>query len=79
MNLAITPLLFGVFDGKIGMSAINASDITRVSLSVPVSVLWTDDATYAQYLTSTFDLLWQQSQPAEERIKELLEQETGQH
>ncbi len=72
-------LLFGVFDGKISMSAINAADITRVSLSVPVSALWTDDATYAQYLTSTFDLLWQQSQPAEERIQELLEHETGQH
>ncbi|MGZ7171521.1 MAG: TrmB family transcriptional regulator [Halobacteriota archaeon] len=67
-------LLFGVFDGKIGMSAINAANLTRVSLSVPVSVLWTDDRAYAQYLISTFELLWQQSVPAEERIQELLKQ-----
>ncbi|MGZ4894591.1 MAG: hypothetical protein ACXV29_11225, partial [Halobacteriota archaeon] len=67
-------LLFGVFDGKIGMSAINAANLTRVSLSVPVSVLWTDDRTYAQYLESTFELLWRQSIQAEERIQELLKQ-----
>ncbi len=67
-------LLFCVFDGRIGMSAINVADLTRVSLSVPVSVLWTDDPTYAQYLTSTFELLWEQSVPAEKRIQELLEQ-----
>ena len=67
-------LLFCVFDGKIGLSAINAADVTRASLSVPVSVLWTDDPTYAQYLISTFELLWEQSIPAEERIRELLEQ-----
>jgi len=67
-------LLFCVFDGKIGVSGINVDDVTRVSLSVPVSVLWTDDTTYAQYLTSMFELLWQQSVPAEERIEELLKQ-----
>ncbi len=67
-------LLFCAFDRKIGMSAINVADLTRVSLSVPVSVLWTDDPTYARYLESTFELLWQQSMPAEERIQELLEQ-----
>ncbi|MDD1720874.1 MAG: hypothetical protein LUP95_02705, partial [Euryarchaeota archaeon] len=67
-------LLFCVFDGKIGVSGINVAELTRVSLSVPVSVLWTDDPTYAQYMTSTFELLWQQSVPAEERIEELLKQ-----
>ncbi len=67
-------LLFCVFDERIGMSVINAADLTRVSFSVPVSVLWTDDPTYAQYLTSTFELLWEQSVPAEKRIQELLEQ-----
>jgi hypothetical protein len=34
-----------------------------------VSVLWIDDRTYAQYLASTFELLWQQSIPAEQRIR----------
>ncbi len=67
-------LLFFVFDGKIGLSAINVTDLKRASLSEPVSVLWTDDATYARYLVSTFELLWEQSIPAEERIQELLKQ-----
>ncbi len=67
-------LLFFVFDGKISMSVINIADLNRVSLSIPVSVLWTDDRTYADYLSSTFELLWKQAIPAEERIQELLEQ-----
>ncbi|MGZ8897572.1 MAG: TrmB family transcriptional regulator [Halobacteriota archaeon] len=66
-------LLFCAFDGKIGLSAINA-DLKRVSLKELVSVLWTDDPTFARYLVSTFELLWQQSVPAAERIQELLEQ-----
>jgi len=67
-------LLFFVFDGKIGMSVINVADLKRASLSELVSVLWTDDPAYAQYLGSTFELLWEQSIPAEERIQELLKQ-----
>ncbi|MGZ5521220.1 MAG: TrmB family transcriptional regulator [Halobacteriota archaeon] len=66
-------LLFCAFDGKIGLSAINA-DLKRVSLKELVSVLWTDDPAFARYLVSTFELLWQQSVPAAERIQELLEQ-----
>jgi sugar-specific transcriptional regulator TrmB len=67
-------LLFCVFDGKTGMSAINVADLKRASLRELVSVLWSDDPTYAQYLASTFELLWQQSIPAEQQIQELLEQ-----
>jgi sugar-specific transcriptional regulator TrmB len=68
-----TGLLFYVFDRKISMSAISA-DLQSVSLSQPVSVLWTDDPTYAQYLMSTFELLWEQSVPAAQRIEELLKE-----
>ena len=68
-----TGILFCVFDRKISMSAINA-DIKRVSLNEPVSVLWTDDPLYASYLGSTFELLWEQSVPAAQRIEELLDQ-----
>jgi sugar-specific transcriptional regulator TrmB len=64
---------FVVFDKKISISAINA-EIRRVSLNAPVSGLWTDDPTYAQYLASTFEMLWRQSVPAEQRIQELLQQ-----
>ena len=64
-------ILFCVFDRKISMSAISG-DIKRVSLDEPVSVLWTDDPVYAEYLLSTFELLWKQSMPAAQRIEELL-------
>ena len=55
------------------MTAIN-TDLKRVSLNEPVSVLWTDDPAYAQYLVSTFELLWEQSVPAAQRIEELLKE-----
>jgi sugar-specific transcriptional regulator TrmB len=61
---------FVVFDRKITMSAINA-EITRFSLSQPLAALWTDDPTYAQYLASTFEVLWKQGIDAEDRIQEL--------
>jgi sugar-specific transcriptional regulator TrmB len=66
-------LYFAVVDGRYCVSAINV-DIHRISLSEPLSLLWTDDPTYANYLTATFEMLWQQSIPATERIKELLKQ-----
>jgi sugar-specific transcriptional regulator TrmB len=66
-------LLFAVVDGRYCVSAINV-DIHRISLSEPVSLLWTDDPTYANYLTANFEMLWQQSIPATERIQELLQQ-----
>ncbi|MGZ4864888.1 MAG: TrmB family transcriptional regulator [Halobacteriota archaeon] len=66
-------LMFFVFDDRIVMSGINVA-IRSASLKEPVSILWSDDPTYAQYLVSTFELLWQQSIPAEKRIQELLKQ-----
>lgn len=64
---------FAIFDRKIAFSVINA-DVSRISLSQPLAVLWTDDPTYAQYLTSTFDMLWNQSTDPEERIQQLLKE-----
>ena len=66
-------VVFTIFDRAACMSAINA-DITRFSLDQPIAALWTDDPTYARYLTATFEMLWKQAVPAEERIRELLEQ-----
>jgi sugar-specific transcriptional regulator TrmB len=66
-------ITFIVFDRKITMSAINA-EITRFSLSQPLAALWTDDPIYAQYLTSTFEMLWNQGIDAEERIQQLLKE-----
>lgn len=40
-------LYFAVEDAKQSVSAINV-DIARISLNEAVSLLWTDDATYAE-------------------------------
>ena len=64
-------IYFAVVDKKHCVSAINV-DIKRISLNEPISMIWTDDSTYADYLSSTFEMLWEQSVPAAERIQELL-------
>jgi sugar-specific transcriptional regulator TrmB len=66
-------IIFAVFERKTSISAINV-DIRSVSLNETISALWTDDATYAEYLVCTFELLWEQSVPAAQRIEELLEE-----
>jgi sugar-specific transcriptional regulator TrmB len=66
-------LYFAVVDRKISVSAINV-DIRRVSLDEPITMLWTDDPIYADYLVSTFELLWDQSIPVAQRIEELLKE-----
>jgi hypothetical protein len=68
-----TGLSLCVWDRKIGLSAINV-DLKRVSPNEPVSVLWTDDRTYAEYLMSTFEMMWEQSVPAAQHIEELLKE-----
>ena len=66
-------IIFAVFDRKTSISAINV-DIKGVSLHEPMTALWTDDPTYANYLVSTFELLWEQAVPATQRIDELLKE-----
>jgi sugar-specific transcriptional regulator TrmB len=63
-------IFYAVFDKKHCISAINI-DIKRVSLSEPATMLYTDDVTYADYLVSTFEMLWEQSVPAAQRLREL--------
>ena len=62
---------YGVFDKKHCISAINI-DIKHLELNEPLSMLYVDDPMYAGYLGSTFEMLWKQAVPAEERIQELL-------
>jgi HTH-type transcriptional regulator, sugar sensing transcriptional regulator len=64
---------FGIFDRKYCISAINI-DIKHLRLDEPLSMLYVDDPVYAQYLVSTFEMLWEQAVPAAERIRELLDQ-----
>jgi sugar-specific transcriptional regulator TrmB len=65
-------VMFVVFDRKHSMTAI--SPAVTASLSAPMSALWTDDPTFAQYLTSTWEMLWDQAVDAEERIQQLLKE-----
>jgi sugar-specific transcriptional regulator TrmB len=65
-------VLFVVYDRKHSMTNINPPG--SASLNAPMAALWTDDPMYALYLASTFEMLWEQSVPAEQRIQELLEQ-----
>jgi len=64
-------IMFNVWDRKRSMIAINA-DLRRMSIDESMSALLSDDQTYAHYLVSTFELLWEQAVPATERIEELL-------
>jgi sugar-specific transcriptional regulator TrmB len=64
---------FGVLDNKICLSSINV-DIRRASLNEPISMIYTDDPTYASYLEATFEMLWKQAIPATKRVKELQKQ-----
>lgn len=61
---------YKVFDGKCCINAINV-DIKRFTLDEPATMLYTDDATCAKYYMSTFELLWERSVPAAQRIEEL--------
>jgi sugar-specific transcriptional regulator TrmB len=65
-------VMFVVFDRKQSMTAINPA--VTASLNAPNIILWTDDPTYAKYLASTFEMLWDQAVDAEERIQQLLKE-----
>jgi sugar-specific transcriptional regulator TrmB len=64
-------IYFGVFDRKYCVSSINI-DFKHMSLDEPLSAFYTDDTTYVNSLISTFEILWEQSVPAAQRIEELL-------
>jgi sugar-specific transcriptional regulator TrmB len=65
-------VMFTVSDGKYSLTAIHIAE--SASLNAPLTVLYSDDPVYARYLRATFEMLWKQAIPAEERIQELLEQ-----
>ncbi len=66
-------LYYGVFDRRYCISAINV-DIKHLRLDASATMLYTDDPVYADYLVSTFEMMWQQSIPADEQIEKLLKQ-----
>jgi len=61
-----------VVDGRQSISAINA-DVKSLSLDESVTAIWSDSPSNAEYLTATFEIVWEQSVDAAERIRELTE------
>ncbi len=68
-----TGVFFALIDRRICFHAINV-DMRHISLNQPLSMLYTDDSTYAGYLVGTFEMLWNRALPAEQRVEELLTQ-----
>jgi len=64
-------MYFGVFDRRYCISAINLN-VRHLKPDAPATMLYTDDPVHGDYLASTFEMLWKQAVPAEERIQELL-------
>jgi hypothetical protein len=49
-------------------------DLGNLSLDDRVIGFWTDDPSYAEHLSSTFEAAWKEAVDAKKRIQELLEQ-----
>jgi hypothetical protein len=62
-----------VGDRKESISSMSI-DVDSLSIDTPVVGLWSDDRTYAEYLMSTFEIVWEQAIPAAQRIEELLKE-----
>jgi sugar-specific transcriptional regulator TrmB len=66
-------LYYAVFDRKHCISGINL-DVKHMRLDEPASMLYTNDPVYGKYLGTTFELVWKQSVPAKQKIRELQKQ-----
>jgi hypothetical protein len=62
-----------VGDKQQSISAINVG-IQEYTLDTPITSFWSESPTFAEYLATSFENVWSEAVPAEERIKELLEQ-----
>ena len=70
----------GIFMVVGDTKSISSMSINTESLSkdTPIIALWSDDPTNAEYLMSTFKMVWEQAIPAAQRIEELLKEGTPQ-
>ncbi|MGZ4894120.1 MAG: hypothetical protein ACXV5H_07920 [Halobacteriota archaeon] len=70
---SLSEVFMYVGDRQHSISAINigVNDYTR---GTPIACFRSDDLTYAEYLLASFESAWSEAVPAEERIKDLLEQ-----
>ena len=71
------PQYQGIFmlvgDGRESISSMSI-DVKSLSIDTSVVALWSNDPTYAEHLMSNFEIAWEQSIPAAQRIEELLKQ-----
>ena len=75
---AVHELFMYIGDRRQSISAINVG-ITEFTLDTPGIAFWSESATYVEYLLASFETVWPQAVPAEERIRELLGEEVEQH
>jgi len=58
-----------VGDEKESISSINVN--AEFALDDPIVAFWTDDQAYADFLTATFEVAWNEAVDAEKRVREL--------
>jgi hypothetical protein len=62
-----------VGDKKQSLSAINLG-VQEYALDTPVTAFWSESPAYVEYLLTSFEKVWSEAVPAEERLQELLKQ-----
>jgi hypothetical protein len=62
-----------VGDKQQSLSAINLG-VQEYTLDTPLTAFWSESPDYAEYLLTSYENAWSDAVPAEERIRELLEQ-----
>jgi len=61
-----------VGDKQQSISSLNIG-VKEFTIDTPVTAFWSEDPTFAEYLLTSFEKVWSEAVPAEERIQELLE------
>ena len=62
-----------VGDKQQSISSLNIG-VKEFTLDTPVTAFWSESLSYAEYLLTSFENVWSEAIPAEERIKKLLAQ-----
>jgi hypothetical protein len=62
-----------VGDKQQSLSAINLG-VQEYTIDTPITAFWSESLNYAEYLLTSFENVWSEAVPAEERIQELLKQ-----
>jgi hypothetical protein len=66
-------MTLAVADGKRSVSLIYDALTAALLLDENVAALWSNSVTQAEFLTSAFEMAWEQASGVDERINELLQ------